>query len=244
MGSLLRTRRWVAFTVLVIVAIAAFGVLSRWQWMRAEERRAERVELSAGTSASSIPLAQALEEEAAEWTPVVAVGRFDSERSVLVRQRPLEGRNGFWVATPLEVDGGPTAWVVRGWMPAGTSALDQVTAPLAPDGTIRVEGRLRLAEPSSGPIPDDLPAGQVPRMDPASLGDGVSDYYVEAVATQPADVGVTPLPLPVIDEGRNISYAVQWILFALVALAGWFFFLRREARTVAEEGKDPTWTSA
>lgn len=42
----------------------------------------------------------------------------------------------------------------------------------------------------------------------------------------------------------NISYAVQWILFALVAFAGWFFFLRREARTVAAEGKDPTWTSA
>jgi cytochrome oxidase assembly protein ShyY1 len=42
------------------------------------------------------------------------------------------------------------------------------------------------------------------------------------------------VPLPQIDEGQNISYAVQWILFALVAMVGWFVFLRREARTPIE----------
>lgn len=243
MGSLLRTRRWIAFTLLVVVAIAAFGLLSRWQWLRAEDRRVERVTLAAESSAAPVGAAEAVESGAPEWTPVVAVGRYDSERTVLVRQRPLDGRNGFWVATPLIVEGGPTVWVVRGWIPAGASAVEQVVPPTAPEGTVRVQARLRSAEASPGPTPDDLPAGQVPRMDPSRLGVGVAGVYLEAIASNPADPEVTALPLPVIDEGRNISYAVQWILFALVAMAGWFFFLRREASTVAAEGKDATWTS-
>lgn len=243
MATLLRTRRWIAFTLLVVVAIAAFGLLSRWQWMRAEERRVERIDLTAGASASPVPLAEAVGSGAPEWTAVVAEGRFDSARSVLVRQRPLEGRNGFWVATPLVAESGPSVWVVRGWIPAGSSAVERVTPPAAPAGTVRVQARIRAAEDSTGPPPADLPPGQVPRVDPAALADGIPGLYLEAVATDPPDPAVTPLPLPVIDEGRNISYAVQWILFALVAMAGWFFFLRREARTVAAERRDPTWTS-
>ena len=43
------------------------------------------------------------------------------------------------------------------------------------------------------------------------------------------DVDGFVLPVPTIDEGQNISYAVQWLLFAAVAMGGWFFFLRREA---------------
>ena len=46
----------------------------------------------------------------------------------------------------------------------------------------------------------------------------------------PVDASVTPIPVPVIDEGRNVSYAIQWLLFAAVAIGGWLFFLRREAR--------------
>ena len=42
MRSLLKTRRWIAFTLLVVVAITAFGFLSRWQWHRAEEERSAR----------------------------------------------------------------------------------------------------------------------------------------------------------------------------------------------------------
>ena len=43
-------------------------------------------------------------------------------------------------------------------------------------------------------------------------------------------VTVVPARRPDVDEGRNISYAIQWILFAIIAIGGWFFFLRREAR--------------
>jgi cytochrome oxidase assembly protein ShyY1 len=56
--------------------------------------------------------------------------------------------------------------------------------------------------------------------------------------------------VPTIDEGRNISYAIQWLIFATVAIAGWFVFLRREAREdraeqsgTAQPAEAGTWTS-
>jgi len=40
-----------------------------------------------------------------------------------------------------------------------------------------------------------------------------------------------------VDEGRNISYAVQWLIFAAVALVGWWAFLRRESAMLREEAE-------
>lgn len=251
MRALLRTRRWIAFTVLVIVAIAAFGLLSRWQWMRAEEQRAQRLQIATESALLPVSVAQAVQEGAAEWAPILIEGRYEPDSTALVRQRPLDGRNGFWVASLLAADDGTRVWVVRGWVPAGDSATAAVPAPPAPEGAVRIEGRWRVAE-QSVPRTTDLPAGQVRSVDPASLeaadsgdGTGLPDHYVEAVSSVPADPGVVPLPAPAIDEGRNISYAVQWLLFAVIAIGGWLFFLRREARDESAAGQqESTWTSA
>lgn len=56
MLSLLRTRRWQGFTALVLGSIVAFGLLSAWQWSRAEERRMERIDLESAQSARPEPL--------------------------------------------------------------------------------------------------------------------------------------------------------------------------------------------
>ena len=46
MLALVKTRRWLSFTALVVLAIIGFGLLSRWQWDRADERRVERIAIS------------------------------------------------------------------------------------------------------------------------------------------------------------------------------------------------------
>lgn len=229
MLTLLRTRRWIAFTLLVVAAIVAFGLLSRWQWSRAEERRVEQAALLAETASPAVPLVEALAAPQ-EWMPVTVTGTYDSASTRLIRQRPLNGANGFWVATLLIADRGDAVWVNRGWV-AVTGTATQVQAPPAPPaGTVTVTGRLRTAERTPQPAPSDLPDGQASALDPRVLGSQITGYYVEVTASEPQDSGVTPIPLPQIDESRNVSYAVQWLLFAVVALAGWFFFLRREAR--------------
>jgi len=226
--ALLRTRRWIAFTLLVVIAIAAFGLLSRWQWQRAEEERTARVAWATQTAAERAGLAPSIADPQ-EWTPVRVAGEYDATSTLLVRQRPLDGRNGFWVVTALDTEDG-RVWVVRGWIPVTGSATGVVAAPEAPGGPVIVDARVRLAESGDTPEPTDLPAGQVSSLVPARMGAGVTSLYLEATASEPADPAVTRLPAPVIDETQNISYALQWLVFAAIALTGWWYFLRREAR--------------
>lgn len=234
MLALLRTRRWQAFTALVIVAIVAFGLLSHWQWARAEQHRDERAQLAWRTEQPPVPLAQALAQPEApganEWVPVEVTGSWVPGSEHLVRQRPLDGRNGLWVVGLLREADGTTVAINRGWTPATAAATVAQPPPRAPTGTVTVQGWLRIAETGPATLPADLPEGQIPSMTPAVLGASVPDAYIQASVVTPGEPGLTPLPLPEIDDSRNLSYAVQWILFAAVAMAGWFFFLRREAR--------------
>jgi cytochrome oxidase assembly protein ShyY1 len=87
-----------------------------------------------------------------------------------------------------------------------------------------------MSEDAGAPEPTDLPEGQVSGLVPARLGADVTDIYLEVAASEPQDPQLTRLPAPVIDETQNISYALQWMVFAAVALTGWWYFLRREAR--------------
>lgn len=238
MWSLLRTRRWIAFTLLVILAIIGFGLLSRWQWQRAEDRRTERLALDAVATAEPTSLIAALADPI-EWEPVTVTGIYTPNDTWLIRQRPLDGANGLWVVSLLRTDAGDV-WINRGWIPSGASATAVVAAPQPPEGTVTVTGRLRWAEAAPSPLPTDLPEGQAPALAPSAWGVGEPDVYIEATSSRPADADVTALPAPVIDEGRNFSYAVQWVIFAVIALVGWFYFLRREAREdAAAEAEKP-----
>ncbi|MFZ8925226.1 MAG: SURF1 family protein [Candidatus Nanopelagicales bacterium] len=232
MWSLLRSRRWIAFTALVIVAIVAFGLLSRWQWQRADEERGKREAWAAQAALPAVALDSVLADPV-EWTPVSVTGTYDVSSTVLVRQRPLDGRNGFWGATALDTSAG-RVWVNRGWIPVTGTATGVVSAPDAPSGPVVVEARVRLAETAPRPVPTDLPSGQVPALDPSALGSDVTSIYLEATASEPADPDVVRMPAPAIDETQNISYALQWLVFAAVAMTGWWFFLRREAREDAQ----------
>lgn len=234
---LLRTRRWLGFTVLVIVAIVAFGLLSTWQWSRAEQHRAEREALQTAVAQTPQPLESALRSTpgAWDWTPTTALGTFDTANEVVVRKRPLEARNGFWVLTPLITDG-PTVWVNRGWIPVGADALSTPVIPAPPGGEVEVTGYLLPFEEADPGRNEGLPQGQVaaPAL-PLLPSVGASEVGVLQLASSvPDQQDIRPLPLPEVDESRNISYAVQWLLFAGVAIGGWFFFLRREAREDAQ----------
>jgi len=224
MLSLLRTRRWLSFTALVVLVIIAFGFLSHWQWSRAAEKQALNASMVKAREASPVPPSDAH----GEWTPVKATGVYDAAHEVVVRKRPQETINGFWVMTPLVTDAG-TVWVNRGWMRAIGNATTYPTVPTAPSGTVTVTGMWRTWETAR--TTSGLPEGMISDVDPAVLPATTPfSGYVQLTSSTPAQSGLDSVLLPEIDDSRNISYAVQWILFALVCIGGWFFFLRREAR--------------
>lgn len=242
MWTLLRTRRWQGFTVLVVIAITAFGLLSSWQWSRAEEERQARNAQVRQTEVERVDLTTAIAQLPPTVPedlrrPIVVSGTYVVDSTVLVRQRPLDGRNGFWVVTLLRVDQSApsdpeSVWVNRGWMPATGAATALVESPSPPSGTVDVYGWLMPSE-TTREVVTDLPTGQVRWLDTAALptvGSPALPVFVERVASDPSEPGLLALPLPEIDDTQNISYAIQWLVFATIALAGWVFFLRREAQ--------------
>lgn len=227
MLSLLRTRRWQGFTAVVIVAIIAFGLLSRWQWSRAEEKQQQQ---QAQAASQADPITPRAGEPVPEFTAISMTGEYIPASQRLVRQRPLEGRNGFWVMEQLATDSG-LIWVMRGWVPAPALANESPVVPAVDSPIVTVTGVARPL-PAGEPLTDrgGLPESQVTQVVKAQLPDaGSMDWYLQQTSSDPSDP-LVPVPLPEPDDLQNISYAVQWLLFAAVAIGGWYFFLRREAK--------------
>lgn len=244
MLELLRQRRWLGFSVFALAMLALCLVLARWQWHRYEQRQVQNARLDAALSAPATDVADLLPatppgaepvplDPALEWRTVTATGRFDAAAEVAVRRRPLDGRNGFWIVTPLVTDSG-VVLVNRGWTPATGDTASAPQVPPAPSGLVTVTGRLRPAEPT--PTTDPPPAGQAWSVDPSVLLAATSSprfdaYVVLRQATPAAAEGLVGLTEDPGHRGwNNLVYSVQWVLFALVCALGWWRLLRQEQR--------------
>ena len=73
---------------MVVLAIIGFGLLSRWQWDRADERRVERIAISQAQVLDQVDYVTDL----GEFTRVRISGTFVDDKTQLVRQRPTRWR--------------------------------------------------------------------------------------------------------------------------------------------------------
>lgn len=247
-AALWRDRRLWALGFLVLLVVPAFFLLARWQFHRLEERRVENAAISAHADAVPVPVAEVMTAGAdpadlgpdQEWREITATGSYETTGQQLVRRRPLDGENGFWVVTPLRLGDGSVLLVNRGWVAAGADATSSPEVPAAPGGQVTVTGRLRASQ-SADPAARDLPPGQVSDLDvrAAAVGGPVFPGYLELVSSDPPETGepaVRALPLPPLDEGPHLSYALQWIAFAAIAVGGFVLLVRGEARREREDG--------
>jgi cytochrome oxidase assembly protein ShyY1 len=213
----------------VALLVALFISLGNWQLSRLEARRAHNAVILANVDRTPLPAAEVLAPNrpvaaSAEWQPITAHGRYDAEHELLVRYRPLEGEPGFEVLTPLVTAEGVALLVDRGWVPSGGSANEPSDVPAPPSGEVTVTGRLRQSE--RGPADQVRPdTGQVRFIDVPRIAKSLPyptyGGYLDLVEQDPA-AGESPhlLPKPEIDEGPHLGYAIQWYLFALIAIIG------------------------
>jgi cytochrome oxidase assembly protein ShyY1 len=167
-----------------------------------------------------------------QWRPVAATGRYDRGHELLVRNRVLDGRAGYYVLTPLVTTDGAALLVVRGWVPSRNNAASRPVVPAPPAGAVAIIARLRPSEPSAGDAA--APEGQVRRIDVASIAATlpyeVYGGYGELVRQRPAAAEAPQLlPAPEPSEGPHLAYAFQWFVFATIAVVGLGFLARREA---------------
>ena len=182
MLAALRTRRWRA-AIVVLVAIIGFGFLSRCSG--SEPKKAGG---PAGTDlAEQTPVVPTADETLPEFTAVTLTGQYATDSVRFVRQRPLEGRNGFWVLQLLQAEFGDF-WVLRGWVPAGARTDTTPDVP-SPPGQVTVDGCVRplpsgTALTNRGGLPDD----QVTEIASAQLPlPGDAPWYVQAQQSIPED---------------------------------------------------------
>jgi cytochrome oxidase assembly protein ShyY1 len=235
----LREPRWLALGFLVLLVVPSFVLLSRWQLARLDDRRYHNDLVTTHATLAPVPVDSVMAAgapastvgDAQRWVPVTATGTYDAAREVLVRKRPLQARNGFWVVTPLVTGSGAVLAVNRGWVEAAGGAADAQAVPPPPTGQVTVVGRVQPSE-TAPDQPGDLPAGQITDLDVALVvGPGETAYpgYIQLETSDPAQAGgLEPIPLPDLSDGPHLSYAIQWVLFAGVAVTGFVLLARRE----------------
>lgn len=243
--SLALTRRWlgwIAFTTLF--AVVCVG-LAQWQWARRVEAVAEIRVVAQNWDAAPVALREVLPGDAplapeAEWIPVVLEGEYLLDEQLLVRNRPLTGRPGFEVLTPLLLDTGEVFIVDRGWVPTGETQDSPDVVPAPPSGPVEVLVRLKPGEPTIAGR--GAPEGQIATIHLPELaqrvegGPVVTGAYglLDSETPAPAERPVAALrPAP--DEGPHLSYTFQWYLFALLGFVGYGWALRQEHRGLREE---------
>lgn len=235
---LLRERTWARALLGVVVLSVVFLLLGRWQWHRHEGKVAANDQLHANYTAPAVPLASVLPAPSAalpaamQWHQVTLTGSYLPDRTIVVRNRPLNGDYGYEVLVPLRLDSGDLFVVDRGWIPNGQTGAAPDSVPQPPAGPVSLVVRLRPSEP---PVNRTPPPGQALRINlpelAAELAAPTYQAYGVLATEQPrAQVAPSPLPEPTIDLGMNLSYAVQWLGFAITAYVLLAVFAVREVR--------------
>ncbi|RLV08157.1 hypothetical protein CTZ27_04820 [Streptomyces griseocarneus] len=242
MYRFLLTRQWVILTLVGLALVPVMIKLGFWQFHRHENRVAHNDLVARNLTDSPVPVTELTGPGRAVraddvWRAVTASGTYDTRDEVVVRQRTDKDgqRQGYYVLTPLVMDGGRTVLVNRGWIPADNDLTKFPAVPAAPTGKVTVTGRLKADETGSSGIKDTrgLPPRQVMRINSEAraeaLGRPVLGGYIELTAPDPGDKGPQLVPEPDHDSiGPHMAYAVQWWLFTAFVPVGWVILVRRE----------------
>ncbi len=229
--------------VLVVVFALACIALSQWQFARREEAAANIARVEKNYDAPAVALSGLLAPDEAlpndeKWRPVTVTGSYLADKQLLVRNRSLDGEPGFDILTPFVTLSGDVFVIDRGWVAGPLKPLSQVVA--APTGVETVTARLVPSEPAL--------AGQSDTTESVATVNlpNVSKRWSQATYTGAYGLLVSEVPeapagrsaiKPDLTEGNHLSYALQWIAFALLGFVGLFWAIRNERR--ARSGKQP-----
>lgn len=235
------SRRWLGYLAVAVVFAIICVFLAHWQWSRHDEKLAVVHQLEQTYDADPVPLAQALPElssydAAQEWQPVEMTGRYLADDELLVRNRPLNGQPGFEVLVPFRTTQGDVFVVDRGWVPTGNAQDSPDVVPAPPSGDVTVVARLKPGEPAVGdrtgvPGTNQIATIQLSEVE-SRVGQPIySAAYGLIVSESPAPA-TAPVPStkPEVDTGLNLSYFVQWLMFAVGAFGFLFYVFRQEYR--------------
>lgn len=239
-------KRWAGWLVLVLVFSIACAGLSNWQFNRRAEALDKMNQVAKNYDEKPVPLGEVATfdnfNSKLEWRPVQVQGHYLPLNAVLVRNRPLDGNPGFLQVVPFQLLDGAIVAIERGWIATDSRNNAPKTVPLPSAENQTVIARVRPSEPTLG---RSAPLGQLATINPNALArsQGIKDRIYSSVylrmASEQATVVENPKQLskPQLDEGNHLSYALQWILFAIMAVAALVWGIRKEREALSANRK-------
>jgi len=239
--------RWLSWFILASLFAGACVALANWQFDRRDQAVSKIQRMVENYDKSPIEfdsISQLTLDQVApyEWTPVELEGAYLTDQELLVRNRPIAGQPGFLQIVPFQLSTGEVIVVERGWIPADSDLAPAASmTPAAKPKTLIARVRLGDLTPNR-----DSPAGFATSIHLESLsellGAGVEqEFYLRLISESPGEpTSPQPLRKPTLDEGNHLSYAVQWILFALMGFFALFWAIRQE-REYRRIEKDPSY---
>lgn len=228
------SKRWRWATLLVLLLTAVFIRLGIWQLDRLAQRRALNQQVIAVLDTpphemDTAPLPDA-QQIPGRWVRVT--GTYDLDHQMLLLLQNWQGRAGVNLITPLLLDGGDTAVLIdRGWIPDNERdnlAAYDVTGPVTLTAYVALPETLgRQTASDTGFQPE------IYRVDTAVLQPQLPyDLQPVYLVLPPDDTGNTEWPYRQpheidISDGPHLGYALQWFAFALIAVGGYVYFVRR-----------------
>ena len=229
--------RW-RFLLLTLGAVLAVGTtfaLGRWQLSRAAQKEVLHARMLARSELPALDTAAltALPDPTAELQRRVRLrGSWLAQHTVFLDNRQMNDKQGLYVVTPLQLEGGPIVLVQRGWV--ARNFIDRSSLPVlqSPPGLLEIEGRI-AAVPSRLYQFGGAETGRIRQnLDLAAFSaeSGLALLPVSVQQTGAASDGLLrEWPQAGAGVETHYGYAFQW--FALSALITavyvWFQIVRR-----------------
>jgi len=241
-----RAQFW-ALTLATLVVVSLTVRLGFWQLSRAAEKQAWQTAMATQRDLPVLDMSPIQDQNLAstqEWLKdwgqphllhrrVTVRGTWLPQFNVYLDNRQMDGKVGFFLLTPLQLDHSDQAiWVQRGWLPRNFQQREQLPEVLTPSGPVSLSARIALApsklmelgstSPGSGfsHLRQNLDESEMRRETGLNL---LSGSLVQLSPEGDSDALLRNWFEPAADTAKHKGYALQWFAMALGA-AAWFFW--------------------
>ena len=227
-----------------LAAVALAARLGFWQLDRAAQKTALQTALVERSRLSPLDAAglPATAEAAGplHYRRIELRGRWLADRTVFLDNRQMDGKPGFYVVTPLAVEGSRGAILVeRGWVARNFGERSVLPEVPTPTTIVEVAGSLapspsrmfEFAPSASGTIRQNVDIASFAQETGLALWPAIVVQH-DGAATHPADGLLRNWPAPASDVQKHYGYAFQWFAIAggIALLHVWYRVIRPRRR--------------
>jgi surfeit locus 1 family protein len=237
-----RRRSLLVATMATVLGVALTLRLGMWQLSRGHEKEAMHATILARQALPALNTVAVLKDKTVFTQLHQSVrleGQWLPQFTVYLENRPMQGRSGFIVLTPLQLDKHTTVLVQRGWIPRHQQDRTLLAPIETPQGQVNVKGRIALGPSEVMDLGDktnstvDATTAQPARQSPIRQNLNLADYshatglsLVGTVLQTDADAEGLQRNWPEITAGveKHWGYAFQWFALAVVQLLLYFWY--------------------